>query len=356
MMTTHDLDAQLKAMFAAQAVALDAPAREWTDATQMAPVRSASRRRAYIVGVAAFSAAAVTLGVVAVGSSTDQTVDTKAPAAAPAPVTSPPTTPPALPFRVETKQVSLAAQALQIDLVDPQKGERTFATAAPIEVHGDPGMVNEYTTLELTWRELDVEMRLNIYFKSDGRQWWSDEIRTYDGRKQGEWITYTGDYFRSPLGSPFVGDFETTAKDHGISGTLRLPGLRLEGFRRPAACTNPTAPFALDSGVDTVEISKSPMTGYGLNARLLDTATCLPVADEASFTVTWKTGDPAIATLTSDGLRADLQAQAIGVTAAQVSAVGPAGQVVRGATVEVRVVPPEPASGPTTAKGKSPTP
>lgn len=354
MTTTHDLDTQLKAMFAAQAEALEAPAREWTDATQMAPVRDASRRQAYVVGVAAFSAAAVTLGVLAVGPRTGQTVENNRPAAAP--VTPPATNPPRSPFHVETKQVALDAQSLRIDLVDPQEGNRTFTTAAPLEVDGDPGTVNEYTTLELTWQERDVEMRLNIYFKSDGRQWWSNEIRTYDGRRQGEWITYQGDFFRSPLGTPFLGDFEVTAKDHDISGTLRLPGLRLEAFRRPAACTNPTAPFALDSGVDTVEISKSPMAGYGLNARLLDTATCLPVADEASFAVTWRTADPAIATLTSNGLRADLQAQATGVTAAQVTATGPAGQAVSGATVEVRVVPPEPASGPTTATGKRPTP
>ncbi|HEV8115965.1 MAG TPA: hypothetical protein VGP53_06990, partial [Acidimicrobiales bacterium] len=92
MTTTHDLDAQLEAMFAAQAEALEAPVREWTGATPLPPVGPASRRRAYVVGIAAFSAAAVTLGVLAVGSSTDQTVETNGPAAAP--VTTPAPSPP----------------------------------------------------------------------------------------------------------------------------------------------------------------------------------------------------------------------------------------------------------------------
>lgn len=351
MMTTDDLDTQLEAMFAAQAEALEVPNREWSDASQMAPVRFASRRRAYVVGVAAFSAAAVTLGVLAVGSSTDQTVETNRPAAAP--VTTPATSPPRAPFHVETKQVTLDAQALRIDL---NESKRTFTTAALMEVHSDPGMVNEYTTLELTWQERDVEMRLNIYFQSDGRQWWSNEIRTYDGRQQGEWITYEGDFFRSPLGAPFVGDFEVTAEDHGINGTLRLPGLRLEAFRRPAACTNPTAPFALDPGVDSIELALNPMNRYDVLARLLDTTSCLPVADEQGFDVSWALADPAVATVMPDGLRADFGSAAIGVTTAEVTAIAPSGQAVSSGRVEVRVVPATPENSETIVGGPPPAP
>ena len=46
-----------------------------------------------------------------------------------------------------------------------------------------------------------VEMRLNIYFASDGHDWWANEIRTYNGKSPGDWIEYTGTFFRTPLGT-----------------------------------------------------------------------------------------------------------------------------------------------------------
>lgn len=104
----------------------------------------------------------------------------------------------------------LRATGIEIDAAG-----QTFTTAG--DIHINPGMnaPTTYTTLEATCMEHAVEMRVNIYLRSDGVEWWSDEIRHYDGAVDGAWITYKGDYFRAPIGMPFV-------------GSLQLPTLRLQ--------------------------------------------------------------------------------------------------------------------------------
>lgn len=222
MSNPSDLDTRLKEMFQAQSQALRVPPREWADLHDIQePGQGDRRRRSYAVGVAAFAAL---VAIVAVSARpVPQTVDTTGTAGTGASTT----LPASRGVKVETRQVSLAADSLIIDV-----GDQTFSGAGAIEAHSDPGMVNEYTTLELTWFEHGVEMRLNIYFTSDGSEWWSNEIRTYDGAKQGEWIRYGGEFFRSSIGTPFVGDLDIRAEDHGVPGRLRLPSLHLEAFRR----------------------------------------------------------------------------------------------------------------------------
>jgi hypothetical protein len=97
-------------------------------------------------------------------------------------------------------------------------------------VSSDPGDPN-YQTLELTWTEHGVEMRWYVYVRSDGLEWWSDEMRTYDGSAAGEWVTFTGDFFRSPLGEAYTGELDVTAADHGVTSRLRVGGLTLAAFR-----------------------------------------------------------------------------------------------------------------------------
>lgn len=190
--------------------------------------------------------------------------------------------------------MSLSADALTIEA-----GGKQFVTVPPVEVHGDPGNPNEYTTLELTWQEHGVEMRLFVYFNTDGCEWWSNEIRTYDGNIDGEWITYTGDFFRRPLGTPFVGDFTVAASDPP-GGRLHLSNLRLEAFRRSPACLGATGPLALDPGTSPIEIkhvaggSANFSFGYSARVRLLDTASCLPVANEDRYLYEWQTKDPRV--------------------------------------------------------------
>ncbi len=77
-------------------------------------------------------------------------------------------------------------------------------------------------------------MRLDIYFQADGTEWWSEELRTYDGNADGDWVTFTGDFFRTPMGTAATGVFDETAtdaeNDSGITSRLHIEGLRLQAF------------------------------------------------------------------------------------------------------------------------------
>ena len=328
MKTDQDLETRLEAMFTAQVSALRVPSREWSDVTdRRAPGASRRRRSSAALAVASF-AAVLAVVAVALRSGPGEDVRTDRPAA-PATAASPSS---AAPFKVETQQVSLAARALLIDAAGT-----TFTAAPPLEVHGDPGTADEYTTLELTWSEHGVEMRLNVYFKSDGREWWSDEIRTYDGAEQGEWITYEGDFFRSRLGTPFVGDLDVSAEDHGVTGRLRLPGLRLEAFRRPSACDKAGAPYALQPATNPVTVP-AEANGHDLSVTLLDAATCQAVPNPGDYEFRWVAEPSGIVKHSTGEPRVDLQPLAAGTTSLHVTAVDRrSGEVVGKTTVSVTV-------------------
>jgi hypothetical protein len=134
-----------------------------------------------------------------------------------------------------------------------------------------------------------------------------------------------------PLGPPpdgveagerLLGDLDVEASDHGVTGRLRITDLRLEAFRRPAACNQPAGPIAVLPGEDRVTIPVG--TAYGLNVLLLDTAACAPVVEADRYVVTWTAADPAVLDVVGDGPRAELHAVAAGQTAVHVTATDPA--------------------------------
>ena len=237
----------------------------------------------------------------------------------------------ATPLHFETPTVLLTASAVEVSV-----GGRTFAPTSNVEVHSDPGTPNEYTTLELTWHEGDIEQRINIYFASDGTDWWASEIRTYDGQSSGNWVEpiATGEFFKSPLGTAFTGDFDLS--------NLHLRGLRLEAFRRPAACDSATTPMVLISDYPVIESSAG---AYGASLQVLETDTCraLPVAQ---FTFEYTSLDPAVAAVSPGELipgypttktRLGLQLGIPGATSIQAVARNVAGDVVGTTTMQVRV-------------------
>lgn len=191
-----------------------------------------SRRRWPIVAVPAAAVVGVVVAVVTNLGSTpaDRLVTSPADEETPAPkaIT---TTTTAVDHRAMSASLFHAVTghaALESTGVAIEAGGQRFQAHAPIDVHSDPGQPNAYTTLEITWTEHDVEMRLYLYFASDGQDWWATEIRTYNGASPGDWITYTGEFFRTPLGQPFAGDVDLRSDDG--SGRLQLPGLRLRAF------------------------------------------------------------------------------------------------------------------------------
>lgn len=352
MITSDDLQARLEHLFAAQAEAIEVPERRWSGLAEGA-VPDARRRRSLRLGLIAAGLLAVLLGgLMALRPDGDQRIRT-GPAA---------NAPPASAARpgprlvAETGQVSLTAEVLLIDVAEDRAGRKAFAATSPVAVSGDPGRFNEYTTLELIWHEHGVEMRLNIYFTSDGTEWWANEIRTYDGRAQGEWITYTGAFFRSKLGAPYRGDLDVTASDHGVTGRLRLQAVSLEVFRRPAACTAPTGPFAMEIPDIRVPLGIS----RGIRYEVLDTATCRVVPND-DIDYRWVVEDPAIATVVAERSIEPsgtiVTGRALGTTRLRMTAVRrSSGEVIAEDTAAVEVAPAESAAAADPVGGQPPTP
>ena len=99
---------------------------------------------------------------------------------------------------------------------------------AEVDVHSDPG-ISDYCTLEVTWFEYDVEMRLYIYFTASDTHFWANEIRTYTGKDtDAEWIYYTGEFFKTELNSPFKGNVDLVSdEENPFKGRIHFENLTL---------------------------------------------------------------------------------------------------------------------------------
>jgi len=111
---------------------------------------------------------------------------------------------------------------------------RYLANVDSLSVGGDPGS-STYCTLELEWVENGTDMRLYIYFAADSANWWSDEVRTYDGAGDSDgtrWVYYYGEFFKSALGDTFAGNVDLTNddSDNGVEGKLHFEDLSLSAF------------------------------------------------------------------------------------------------------------------------------
>ncbi len=166
-----------------------------------------------IVAVGALLIAGIGGGVV--GGSAGRAGATPGPTGAAAPAN-------AIPAQINWKSdvALLTAQGFSV-----QAGDKTFSGRAPAQVQSDPGNAT-YRTLEATWNEQGVQMRVNLYFSGDATSWWVSEIRAYDGKAmpKAEWMTAIGKWFQSPIGQPWTGDIDVPLKGVGIGGSLHLAG------------------------------------------------------------------------------------------------------------------------------------
>lgn len=219
----------------------------------------------------------------------------------------------------------LRATGIEIDAAG-----QTFTTAG--DIHINPGMnaPTTYTTLEATWNEHAVEMRVNIYLHSDGVEWWSDEIRHYDGAVAGEWVTYKGDYFRAPVEMPFVGSLALP--------TLRLPDVFMTSFLRVTCTGAPYSVLAYQSGLELVA------GGYFRLPMRLQDASCADIGIPAGARIEWSVDDQAIATVqaTQEGFTSagDFAALAPGSTMATITLRNAAGDDIAHQRLPVIVVAP----------------
>lgn len=132
------------------------------------------------------------------------------------------------PISWQTDTVALSAE----DFYVVAGGETFYPT--DVTVHSDPGN-STYTSLEATWYQAGVEMRLFMYFNADDNNWWSYEIRTYNGQTPGDWIYYTsGDpYFTTPIGiTHLIKDTLTLTGDNTnpTVGSIYFKNLSLQAF------------------------------------------------------------------------------------------------------------------------------
>ena len=160
-----------------------------------------------------------------------------------------PTPPPTLTWR--TQYATLSATNFRISV----NGKDFYDNNGSVDVKSSPGN-NNYTTLESTWRENDVEMRMYIYFRNDGETWWADEIRIFDGKPYPErdWITFSEKSFEAPLGQAFTqntpGGFVQMDSNTGKPiAEIYYDSIRVEAFterfrRSPFPTPSPTTtPF-----------------------------------------------------------------------------------------------------------------
>ena len=176
-------------------------------------------------------------------------------------------------FSFVTPQVALTADDFWIEV----GGERFTSTGAEVDVNSDPGDA-AYQSLELTWNERGTEMRLSIYFQSDGVNWSSNELRTYNGlAANADWVTFTGKFFETALGSPYIGTFDETAEEGGITSHLRIDGLQLQAFLGfgPRGVVVPTT--------STVSFDDTPSVVPPLAAGLPDTGIAWTPSDSLAL-------------------------------------------------------------------------
>lgn len=164
------------------------------------------------------------------------------------------------------------------------------------------------------------------------------EIRVYNGLPVADWLSWEGEYFRSPRGEPFVGDLD-------LDGVLRIDGLALEGFVEPSACAaDARSSLVLVPDYETIDLG-SAADGFGFTATMLDPATCRGV-DLGPYTVEGTVGDETVATAREaniggatdeDTTRWEITRVGPGSTSFELTVIDRNGAVVAAATVPVEV-------------------
>ena len=105
-------------------------------------------------------------------------------------------------------------------------------------------------------------MRLWFFVEADDTHWWVNEIYTYDGEKNGEWLYYKrlAPQTRTPRGQSLEMDLRLTPDQANRKGAKKGASLRIDGMRLTA--------FA-----------------PGTNAAPLEVTGCRPVAQDAAVSV-----------------------------------------------------------------------
>lgn len=158
-------------------------------------------------------------------------------------------TPMVNPINWNTNEVSFQAS----DFYIVANGQKYFANTGNVRVSSDPGS-SKYTTLEALWRENNKEMRLYIYFNSDGSYWWSPEFRTYNGNERGDWIYYYDKFFYSRVGSQYYNPKFVMNSSSNPNSSVFFKDLKIT-VKRFSPVTTPTPTIMYKSPINTIKTS-----------------------------------------------------------------------------------------------------
>jgi hypothetical protein len=159
-----------------------------------------------------------------------------------------------------TPVVDLVAESFLVEA----NGLEFTTVDAPLGDGSDP-VGPDYWTLEVEWVEQEREQRLSMYFGSDGRDWWVDEVRTRDGYDPAEWIYAYGPFFKTPLDQAYEGDvrIELLGEGRPRDGSNKVPGvLAIEGMRLEVMPRMPEDIAALPAGGGTA-VKRDPFSKGG---------------------------------------------------------------------------------------------
>lgn len=182
-------------------------------------------------------------------------------------------------------------------------GDKKFYGKEPIRISSDPG--TDKTTLEATWNENGVEMRLFMYFqKTSNGEWEMYDLRSYNGSQQGDWIYYKdslGNRISSVPGYHNYHDKVTFVPTDGRDAEIYCDKCSINAFLKNEAPVSELG-YSLDFliGLPTgkiITITNQPMTGYGVNVLLRNNQGEV-VKDQSSFSYEWTVDQPEVISMT----------------------------------------------------------
>jgi hypothetical protein len=221
---------RLHELFVQQAASVRPSLGEWDDVIVDDLAERRDRRRVWAAGVAA-AACLVTVVVLGWVATTN---DAHGPAAG--------------------GRLDLSTEAVQFsaDSIVIEAGGQQFSPVGDVDVVSDPNP--GAPTLEVTWNEHGVEMRLVLYFSRGIESWKLSEVRVFDGRPQPDWLIPAVPYvLTGTVGLPETGDVdERMVSSDGVpAGRLIIRNFSLLPEPSCPRCVNLPVPGGPVPTIDT---------------------------------------------------------------------------------------------------------
>jgi len=209
--------------------------------------------------------------------------------------------------RPNTINWSTSYASLKSDNFYIRIGDKKFYGKEPIKIQSNPG--TDKTTLEATWNENGLEMRMFMYFqKTDNGEWEMYELRSYNGEQQGDWIYYKdslGNGVSSIPGYHNYHDNRVFVAADGRDAEIFCDKCSINAFLKndlPISESGYNLEFliGLPAG-KIITISNQPLTGYGINVLLKNNQGEV-IRDQNNFNYQWTVNYPEIVYLTVGNL------------------------------------------------------